>query len=280
MPVDNDLQPNNSPKVAPAPAPRPRFGWPMRLFLAYFLFDMLTRGIILLTPADDDWFDELAIERNPLALPSQAELRRCDAGEDPKFKSKWQRCSASIKSGARYFVPLPESATREKIDSLADVGKYSLTWIGSRMGFVGRMVGVDQDWPMFSPNVTDDDTMGRLLLIYADGSQVEYYLICDPRDLTSYSHWFQEKHLQTEFKVHKDAAARLGFCRMLARREPRDKHGTALVRIQVFKVHYRYPSPYDNAYEFLEQQTGPPADQRDPPFWEYDVASGQGRWLE
>lgn len=269
-----------SPDVASAPAARPRFRWPMRLFLAYFLFDMVTRGIILLTPADDDWFGELAMERNPLALPSREELHQCAAGEHPDFDSSWQRWSASIKSGGRYFLPIPEAATREKITSAADVGKYALTWLGSRMGFVGRMVGVDQDWPMFSPNVTDEETVGRLLLVYEDGSVREYRLLCDPRDLTSYSHWFQEKHLQTECKVHRDAAARLGFCHMLARRDPRNENGSPLMYVRVFKVHYCYPTPYDDAYEFLQKQTGPPAAQTDPPFWEYDVASGKGRWLK
>jgi hypothetical protein len=262
------------------PNSKPRFSWPMRLFLAYFLFDMVTRGLILLTPADDDWFDELAMESNPLALPSRDELRQCASGENPDYDSKWQRYVASFKSASRFLVPVPEKETREKITSAADVGKYTLTWLGSRQAFIGRMVGVDQNWPMFSPNVGDDDTMGRLLLIYEDGAQQEYHLLCDPEDLTSYSHWFQEKRLQTETKVHRDEAVRLGFCQMLARRQPRNEKGSPLVRIQVFKVTYHYPSPYENAKEVLRQQTGPPAEQTEPVFWEYDVASGAGRSLQ
>jgi hypothetical protein len=252
----------------------------MRLFLAYFLFDMVTRGLILLTPADDDWFDELAMESNPLALPSRDELRQCASGENPDYDSKWQRYVASFKSAGRYFVPVPEKETREKIISAADIGKYALTWLGSRETFIGRMVGVDQNWPMFSPNVGDDETMGRLLLIYEDGAQQEYRLLCDPQDLTSYFRGFQQRHSRTEYVVHKDSAARLGFCHMLSRRQLENEHGAALVTIQVFRIHYRYPSPYEDAYEFLKQQTGPPDEQVEPPFWEYDVATGKGRGLQ
>ena len=192
--------PNNSSSEMETGTSKPRFRWPMRLFLAYFLFDMFTRGLILLTPADDDWFEELSMERNPLALPSREELSQCAAGKDPTYNSKWERYAASFKSAGRFFVPFPEKKTREKIDSAADAGKYVLTWLGSRQEFIGRVVGVDQDWPMFSPNVGDSDTVGRLLLIYDDGSQREYHLGCDPEDLTSYSHWFAEKHLQTDYQ--------------------------------------------------------------------------------
>jgi hypothetical protein len=252
----------------------------MRLFLAYFLFDMLTRGLIVLTPADDDWFEELSMERNPLALPSRDELSQCAAGKDPKYDSKWQRYAASFKSAGRFFVPIPEETTREKIASATDAGKYALTWLGSRQEFIGRSVGVDQDWSMFSPNVGDDDTMGRLRLVYEDGSQQEYRLLCEPQDLTYYFRRFQKRYALTDNLVHKDPAARLGFCHMLARRQPVNEHGAALVTIQVFRIHYHYPSPYEDAHEFLKRQTGPPDEQVETPFWEYDVATGKGRVLQ
>jgi len=260
---------------------RPRFSWLMRIFLICFLFDMFARSIIQLTPAEDEWADELSVDANPLSLPSPKELRQCSAGTHPDgYDSPMTRWSASLQSVARFFVPYPQQETREKIDSVGDVGKYSLAWISSRLDFIGRMVGVDQDWPMFSPNVGDDETVGRLRLVYEDGSEQDVRLLCDPTDLTSYSHWFQEKHLQVVCKVHRDTDTRVGYCHMLSRREPHNENGSPLVRIQVFKVHYEYPSPSDDAFEFLTKQSGPPADQIDPPFWEYDVASGKGHWLD
>ena len=253
----------------------------MRLFLAFFLFDMFARSLIQLTPADDTWADELEVKSTPLALPSREELRHCNDEQHPDgYDSAFARWAACFKSAARFFSPYPSQDTRDQIDSVADIGKYVLTWTTTRLGFIGRIVGVDQDWPMFSPNVGDDETVGRLRLIYADGIQREHRLLCDPEDLTSYSHWFQEKHLQTACKVHRDTDTRVGYCHMLSRREPENENGSPLVCIRVFKVHYEYPSPSDDAYEFLTEQSGPPAQQIDEPFWEYDVALGKGRWLK
>ena len=132
---------------------------------------------------------------------------------------------------------------------------------------------------MFSPKVGTNDTVGRLELIYEDGSVQVHHLLCDPEDVTHYSHWFEEKHLQATTKVHKDVDARLGYCHMLARRQAHNDSGSALVRIRVFKVRYDYPSPDDDAREFPREQMGPPDSQVEPPFWQYDVASGKGRWL-
>ena len=258
----------------------PRFSWPMRLFLAYYLFDMFTRSMLSLTPASGDWRDELSMDRNPRAIPSRAELEQCSKGTHPDgFTSAGECYMASIRSCLRYFVPVPSQATREKCDSVQNVGKYALTWTASRLEFVGRLVGVDQNWPMFSPNVGNGETIARLQLVYADGSEEEHRLVCDPQDLTRYSHWFEEKFLQATTRIHRDSDARLGYCQMIARRTPQNDQGAELIRIRVFKVHYDYPSPDDDAHAFLSQQSGPPATQVDAPFWEYDVATDKGKWL-
>ncbi len=258
----------------------------MRLFLAYFLFDMFSRSLIMLTPAEDDWIDELGMKTKPMALPSREELKQIDEGSHPdSYTSRADRWRASGKSAARYFLPYPTDNTLDKmraadgLERVGMVGKYAMVWLSSRMGFVGRMVGVDQDWPMFSPNVGRDDTVARLKLIYDDGSEVEHRLVCDPVDLTAYSHWFEEKRLQTACKVHRDYDTRLGYCHMVAHHYARHENGAKLVRILVFKCTYNYPSANDDEQEWLAEQTGPPPSQIDPPFWEYDVATRTGRRL-
>ena len=141
--------------------------------------------------------------------------------------------------------------------------------------------GVRPDWFKGSCKVTIGDALGGYFgarHTHIFGPEIK--LICDPEDLTRYSHWFQEKHLQTTTRIYRDSDARLGYCKMLARRMARNDRGSELIRIRVFKVHYNYPSPDDDAHAFLTEQTGPPADQIDAPFWEYDVASDKGKWLD
>ncbi len=266
--------------AAELPAVRPpRWSWPVRVFVVVFVFDMVVRGFLSLAPVIGDWSKEFGMESYPHPLPSREELRQCVAGTHPQDWTFWQRYAVSLQSAGRFLVPWPTEKVRERIDSVHDVGKFTLAWLESRLRFCERLVAIDQNWPMFSPNVSDRDTLARMRLVYADGSHKEHRLICDPVDLTSYSHWFREKFLQIATRLHRDGAARLGYCRMLAHQFGENPNGSPLVRIEVFQVHYRYPSPGDDPQQWLAEQTGPPPDQIDPPFWEYDLQAQQGRKL-
>ncbi len=274
------FDPSVQPGGLAAPAARPpRFSWPMRVFLAAFLADMVLRGLLSLTPAGGDWPKELDMESYPHSLPSQEELRQCEAGTHPQGLSCWQRYAVSLQSAGRFLVPWPTEKTRKKIDSAEDVGKYTLSWLKSRMTFCGRVLAIDQKWSMFSPNVGDDDTLARLRLVYADGSQREHRVICDPGDPTCYTQWFAAKFTRVASVLHSDRLTLRGYCRMLAHRFGKNATGSPLVRIEVFQVHYHYPSPDDDAPQWLAEQIGPPPDQIDPPFWEYDPRTQQGRKL-
>lgn len=269
-----------SERSADASWPR-RYSWPMRLFLCYFIGDMIFRSLLSLTPYNGDWSDEFHVELYPTALPTPAELRRIAA--DPQgdgYRAATDRIWTSLASIGPYFSPVPSDATRGELKSPVDAGKYAITWAVSRLQFVGVLVGVDQGWPMFSPNVGAGDTMGRLRLVFADGATRLYRQCADPVDLTCYGHWFKEKHIQVALKVHNDNALRLGYCRWLSRQFPQSDAGSPLVRIEVFKIRYEYPSPSDDASAFLAAQTGPPADQQEPTFWIYDVATRTGKYVE
>ena len=260
---------------------KPRFKWPLRVFLAYFLFDMFFRSLVCLTPAEDDWPDELSMEKNPKSLPTRRELIEIENGVHPAgYSNSFARWADSLSSFGRFFVPYPTKSERNEIGSFIDVGKYSLTWMHTRLTFISRFAGVDQEFPMFSPNVGTSDTVGRLLLIYEDGSTDVHRLIADPVDLTRYSHWFDKKQKQVEGAVHNDPDCRLGVCMMVANKFAENESGSPLVKIQVFKVHYDYPNPKENAKEFLTEMSGPPEDRIDSPFWEYEVHSQRGRFLE
>ncbi|MEX0586332.1 MAG: hypothetical protein WD176_06795 [Pirellulales bacterium] len=251
--------------------------WPKRLFIGYFLFDMVVRSLISLTPYDDGWDTELAMDLRPVRLPATGNfVQVAERGESAGHESIGTQLKACAVSAAQFYIPWPEEKTRRRIDSAEDCGKFVITWLGTRLKLVGTIVGVDQDFPMFSPNVGTDETLGRLRLRYADGSERVVRTLADPDDLTCYSHWFQEKHLQAATKLERDEDARLGYCNWVAHQFPRSEQQAELTRIDVFLLHYKYPSPWDDARWWLARQTGPPADQIDRPFWTYDVRTRRG----
>ena len=68
-----------------APAPLPRFRWPMRIFLSVVLFDMVFRCFAILYPWDD-WASDLKMTSLPRRLPTPAEratLARNATPDDP-----------------------------------------------------------------------------------------------------------------------------------------------------------------------------------------------------
>jgi hypothetical protein len=251
----------------------------MRLFLAVFLFDMAVHCLLVMTGICSTFEDD--VDRYPKkALPTDAERRAIAAGERPggadSYVARWRECADSL---VEFFDPRPKPELEAKLETNFDVLQYAATWYKRRSDFLGHLVGVDQNWPMFSPNVGVEDTMARFRLIYDDGSETVVRTICDPPDLCRYSHWFEEKHLEVATRLHKDKEARLGYCRMLANRYPTNAAGARLVRIDVFKVNYDYPSVDDDAESFLRQQSGPPEQQVEKPFWRYHVDRQKGESL-
>lgn len=256
-----------------------RFRWPMRVFLSLFIFDMLVRSAISLTDYDD-WAEELGVQTQPLALPSREEFDQIAAGNHPGYQSRGERMVASGRSVASFLAPWPDQQARAKIDSPLVGGQFAVAWLGTRLKFLGRMVGVDQSWPMFSPNVGKGDAMARFRLVYDDGSERVVRSLADPEDLTNYSHWFEEKHLQAQTKSIRDTDSRTGFCNFLAHRYSESETGSPLKQILVFEIRYDYPPPGADAEAFLRAQTGPPRQQIKKPFWSYDPRTRKGTWLK
>jgi hypothetical protein len=264
--------------LAEVPWPR-RFSWPMRLFLLLFVFDMIARGFLTLT-SYEKWYDELAMETTPTALPTRAKIANLYRGEkDAKsagLLAVAQRFGTCLASAGRYFVPWPEDKTQAKLDSAERFGKYAVAWTGSRCGFVARLVGIDHGWPMYSPNVATEDTVGRCILVYADGSQTVLRNWADPEDQTHFWRFGAKRPLQIGTRMHEDYTARDGYCNWVAHEYATNDRGAALVRIDVFKVTFEFVGPEDDPVAFLAAQSGPPAKQIEPVFYTYDVAARKG----
>jgi hypothetical protein len=261
--------------------PRPRFSWPMRVFLFLLLFNIAFRSLSVLYPWAD-WVEPLEMDRMPRRLPTQEEIAELAAktdtteGFDPVAEDIF-RAFDGLWDFAR---PWPGRATRAQLHEPSDWGAWSLVWVCSRFAFVESVIGFDQEWAMFSPNVSKRRWLTRARLTYADASEIVVRQTADPEDLTHYSHWFQEKVLDYELHV-KDAVGHNsdcnGYCNLLAHRHRANAAGAPLVKISLFEILYRYPSPDDDAIAFLRAQTGPPADQVYPVYFIYDVASREGK---
>jgi hypothetical protein len=254
----------------------------MRIFLCVLLFDIVFRSLSVLYPWAD-WADELDMRTLPVRLATRAELDRLSEKATPErphpvaddvmesFDSLWD-----------YAKPWPEARVRAKMRSWTDGGKWGLCWLSSRWDFVESVIGFNQEWPMFSPNVGTEKWFARSRLVYADGSERIVRTLCDPEDLTRYSHWFQEKILDYELKVKEGKGCAdddFGYCNLLSHRYPHSEAGAPLARIHLFIVYYKFPPPGEDARAWLVAQTGPPPKQIYRDFYVFDATTRNGKCL-
>jgi hypothetical protein len=250
----------------------------MRLFLSAYVFDMVVRSMITLTPFDAAWLKDLKMERYPLALPMPSELTTIEQGKSERYEGVAERYGASLLSTLEYTSPWPSKKTWGAIESPLDLGKYVVVWVGTRLSFTGALLGLDQNWPMFSPNVRKSRVVPRAKLIFEDGSSKQLWLLGEPWDTTSFSRWFIKRPLQIDIRLHKDYDARLGVSRHLARTFPYSEAGSALRFVEMYKVTYHLPRPDQDAHRVLEKQNRKKTWKK--PFWRYDVVTRKGKTIE
>jgi hypothetical protein len=95
----NDLR--SGPSVAVS-----AMSWPARLFVGWFLLDMLARSLISLSPYDDQWAPELAMSLAPLPLPSAEEFDQIAVGKHPDgYQTASERVGACAASAGRFLIP-------------------------------------------------------------------------------------------------------------------------------------------------------------------------------
>lgn len=275
---------STAPADAPAKPPYPtRFGWGMRLFLTFLLFHMVFRGFSVLYPWDD-WADELDMRTMPRRLPTRAEWAELPSQATTETPCpRTEDVMRTLDSVWDFFKPWPEASARAKMHTWTDGGKWALAWTSSRLEFAENLVGFNEEWPMFSPSVATRKHVARARLVYADGDERTVRGLCDPEDLTNYTHWFEEKILDHELKVKEggegQARRNRGYCNLLAHRYPRNAYGVELKTIYLYMVRYNLAPPGADARVWLKEQSGPPEGQVFKDFFEYDVAAGEGKIL-
>jgi hypothetical protein len=157
--------------------------------------------------------------------------------------------SKSFTSIGEYFNPWPNKELRDtKLTTWNARGKYVLAWLASRLDIVENICGINEEWPMFSPNASPGVYLARARLQYADGTECLIRQHAEPADLTRFSHWNQEKILDHETKVRWSDTREdecWGWCNLLSYRHAVNEHGSPLKRILLYRVFIDYPPPGD-----------------------------------
>lgn len=269
------------PGTCPPPYPT-RFGWGMRLFLALLLFDIIFRSFSIMIPWGA-WAEELDITIRPRRLPTRAEFAEMHAAEDSgELDPTVDDLSKVADSMWEFWRPWPEPSARLKIRTWGDGGKWTLVWVTSRLELVENVLGFNEEWPMFSPNVGRRRHITRARMTYDDGTERIVRSRGDPEDLTHYSHWFEEKILDHELKIREGRNRALdswGFCHLLRHRHATNDAGAALAKIHLFVVRYDLPPPTADAREWLADQNGPPSNQVYADFYVFDAKTNKGECL-
>jgi hypothetical protein len=280
----------------PTPERPWRFSWPLRLVIGFVLFEMTFQSLTVLVPWEK-WAEELGVDDLPKTMPPRQEFS-AKAGE-------------SMRSLSEYLVPWPSAEVQPRLTTWEARGKFAFVWLATRLDFYENLVGLDEHWTMFSPGVSNAKTISRARLIFADGSEQLVRPAMDPVDLTHFEHWFEGKVIAHEMKV-RDERYRpcLGWCNLLAHRYGHNEAGSPLWRIVLYEVRYNYPPPGADAQAFLHDQMRKTrhlstAEYRDnfrakvregmehlrldadalptqvsPDYFEYDLATGKGHFLD
>lgn len=268
--------------ATPDPPYPTRFGWGLRILLGVLLFDMVFRSLSVTFPWGK-WSTDLDLRTMPRRLPTLAEIdelsREATADNPTPVRDDVLLAADSLWD---YLRPWPDAAQRSRLRTSGDKVKWPLVWLTSRLEFAENVVGINQEWPMFSPSVSRQHWLPRARLVYADGATRIVRGRCDPEDLLRFGHWNEEKVLDYELKVKEGKGWRpdcTGYCNLLRHRYATNEAGAELKTIYLFMVRYHLPPPGADAAAWLREQSGPPASQVLADFFEYDVAANRGTSL-
>jgi hypothetical protein len=176
----------------------------------------------------------------------------------------------------------------EKTKTWGARSKYIFAWLTSRLDIVENMCGINEEWPMFSPNASRGDFFARSRLQYADGTERLIRQLSEPADLTRFTRWNVEKILDHETKVKWTSGREdecWAWCGLLAHRYAKNEHGSPLTTILLYRVYIDYPAPNDpdprgfllEQMELTRDHTSPEAS---PTFYTYDVETHKGTMRE
>lgn len=254
-----------------------RYPWPLRLFIATSVIGIVARSAFNIGMHHMPWRVQLEMHTVPLPLPSRAERAQITAGDSPRYRSLAERWVASASSVLRFFQPWPTARTAAHLEHTGDWLRYVAVWSHTRLEFLGRIVGVDERWTMYSPSVGTSRKVVRAVLHFHDGATVELRCLAEPQDLSRFLRPFAQRRLQHDVNLGNLAEVRLGWSRWLARTHAVNVGGSPLTRIELHFVKHALAPPSEDARAFWSRENARPIVE--PPFFRFDVATDTGSSL-
>ncbi len=237
----------------------------MRILICVVLFHMLYRSTGILYPWED-WLGEVNLSRMPRALPTRSQIdkmREEAEGSNEQVLDEFKKCGLSL---ARYWNCVPEEETRARLKSPLDWTKYALAWTASRLQWCECILGIDQEWAMFSPKVGRGKYMSRARLCFEDGTERVVRSLSEPEDYTSYTRFGAGKTLGLDRFVFSDQSYRheacAGYCNFLAHQTPTNQDGARLEAILLYEFKINFVPPGEDAHAFLREEMRQTSDHR------------------
>lgn len=255
-----------------------KYPWHIRVIIIASVFCIVSRSAFNIQMHKLRWADDLSVFTLPFALPTEQEREEIRAGKSKRYQDVSSRFAASFSSVLRFANPVPNEKTLSKIEQPTDWLKYALVYIHSRIEFLGRLIGVDERWTMYSPTVGKTRTVARAVMWYSDGTTMEARAKTEPHDLANFVRPFSQRRLQYDINLPTMTNVRLGWSRYLARHWPKNESGAQLEKIDFYKVTYKLPEP---GQDYLKHwRSGNARKVKGEPFWRYIVATDKGVTLE
>lgn len=255
-----------------------RYSWPLRLFISASAIAIVARSAFNIGMHHMPWRAELEMHTVPLPLPAQTERLQIALGESPRYRSISERWLASAGSVFRFFQLWPSARTAAHLEHASDWLRYAAVWSHTRLEFLGRIVGVDERWTMYSPSVGTSRQVVRARLHFGDASTLEVRSLAEPSDLSGFWRSFDQRRLQHDVNLGNLEEVRLGWSRWLARSHSINAEGAPLLRIDLHFVKHPLAPPSEDARAFWRRENARPIVE--PPFFRFDVATNTATPLQ
>jgi hypothetical protein len=152
--------------------------------------------------------------------------------------------------------------------------EYVAVWSHTRLEFLGRLIGVEERWTMYSPSVGTSRRVVRAILHFEDNSRLEVRSLAEPKDLTTFVRPFAQRRLQHDINIANLEDVRLGWARSLANNHRHNQHGSPLAAITLHTVKHHLAPPNVDSHEFWSIENLRTI--AEPPFWRYNPVTGEG----
>lgn len=250
---------------------RRSYPWHVRAFIIASTLAIVVRSTLNIGMHHMPWLDELGMYTVPFPLPAASERSDIANGRSSSYRGSSERLADSAASVLRFLSPWPSHDTAARLVSYREWLAYAAVWTHTRLEFVGRLIGVDQRWTMYSPSVGTSRKVVRAKLHYEDGTTREVRSLAEPDQLATFVRPFAQRRLQHDVNLTNITALREVWALELAQTYPRNTVGSPLLHVDLHWIRHPFAPPTVNSREYWQAENN--RDLTDPPIYRLDVAA-------